>query len=483
MKARPYLFWSIVGIAYAIFYLFVGSDPFYGDAVAGNSRAAWNIYDSGFTTFLFPEHYDPGHPTLIPLLFAVLWRIFGPGLWISHLFQFLFSFGIVFFTIKIAKKEWGLRSAYFSAILLLITPLFVAQTAMLNTHLPLTFFFMWAVHSRWNNRHVQLSMAIGLMLLTHLQSIYLLAPWLLWDVFARRADVSVSKRIVDWARICAVPMFFFVLWVYYHWSQTGWALSSPDYAAHRGFPGIKRVLVNLVLSDWRIVDFGLVAVVLPLLYHWYKRKPLKSSGTLFLWVYIFNALAISITTGTGPMHRYFLPCLPLLFIWAGNYIEKTTYVKAAAVFLVLFSGHFWVYPGKTIGDATLAYRKVFTLLDQYYADYPDKKVYSYAPLGNPSKWTYLNEKYPDIQSLYLNALEKADVILKSNVSGDFSSSDARLLDSLFDYHSYQNGNIYLNVYVNKASNIELKGDQKRHPSSMENWIKDLKLRFKGDSGM
>jgi hypothetical protein len=479
------LFWLGITLFYSVFFFVIHQDPFFGDAVSGNSRAIWAIYESDFSSLLFPYGYDPGHPTLIPLINALLWKITGPTVVTAHAINFSLAIGLCVLLFRMAKEIHSAKAAYYTVVLWSVAPIVMAQTAILNTHFALTFFFMLAFYAYRQNRFWWTSIAITCMVLTHLQSLYYLLPWVIYTLWAAYKKGTLKITFGHWLRLGVLPFIFFSLWIGYHYGQTGWALSSPDYASHRGFPGIKRAVVNLIISDWRIIDFGLIAVMAPLLYTLVKKgiSSLSTPAKLFIVLYLFNAVFVSFTTGTGAAHRYFLPCLPLVFIWFGHFFSSLTTASKLIYAAVLLSGHFWFYPGKTVGDATLAYRQIFPLIEQYHTDYAGHTAHSYAPLGNKAKWMYANEKWPDIIPLYDKKLLDADIILKSNTSGDFLFGQQYILDSNFNWHSYQNGTIYLNIYVNKDTNIPLAATAQRKPTRAEKWIEKLKLKIKGDSGM
>lgn len=469
----------------------VAGDPFFGDAISTVSRVALNIYDSNFADLSYPEGRDPGHPILIPMLHAALWKITGLGLWASHILNSLFTLMILLVMYQWFNRSGGIQYlSWYSWTLILATPLFLAQTAMMNTHLALAAFMFLAAYTWRFDKRGLFIIASCLAVLTHLQAVFYILALLLCFVFDRM-QISGSRpnnKILMVATLWFIPSaIVFGLWGLWHYNIEGWAFSSVDYGAHRGFPGIKGFLVNLVLSDWRILDYGQIALVIPAVWLFVKiyrsRKNYRiwnHPSTLFIVLYLVNAIAISATTTTGPAHRYFLPVLPFLVMAAAEAMMRIKRVYAVALWLVLLSGHFWFYPGKTIGDATLQYRSAFTLLDQVEAEVDGRSIYSYAPLGNPSREMFLKEGKSPMRSLYGRSIDSVTYVLQSNVSGDFSADELEHLRTNWHGTTFQKGKIRFDLYANPDSvATQPEGWKLLGQSAAELWMKKLKKNVKG----
>jgi len=464
---------------YTILFFTFKDDPFFGDAISTVSRAARNIYDSHFTSIAYPEGLDPGHPISFPLLYAGLWKVFGLQLPVSHLVNLLFSLGIVFYLWKWVKRELTSVHAWVACLLLLCTPLFIAQSVQMNTHLPLTFFTLAFAYSLRFEKKLGQVFFPTLMLLTHLQALYFVAPlWIWW--FFNQTDKSAQAKFIHMAKMLIIPLGVFVAWLFYHHSIEGWYLSSPTYSGHRGMPSFKRILINLVLADWRISDYGQIALFFIPVFVVFRRNfkgrwnhPL----VFFLVVYIFNAIAIAVTTQTGPAHRYLLACLPFLILTNAYMFERVKKRIWLVVIPILLSGHFWFYPGKVMGDATLAFRDVFPLLEQIDKDFEGEVMYSYAPLSNPGKFTHLSGDSTNRMALYDVDMDTVTYILRSNISGDFKVDELIELRDSWSVKTYESGNVYVEVYIHP----DIKGIQntRRVVGRLERWMLTLKEAIKG----
>lgn len=484
MRQIGTLFWGIIILAFTILFLETRNDPFFGDSIATISRAANHIFESDFTRLEHPNNLDPGHPLTFSIVHAGLWKLFGRQLWVSHLFNVLIGFFIVVIFIKWCKKLGYGNERYLGAALLVITPLFVSQVANPNLHLPLTLFTFGFVYSlQYGKRWHQILFAAA-MLLTHLQGLYYLAPiWLWW--FFKSTDRPISNRIQYGLQVMAIPIGLFIGWLLYHHAITGWYLSAPNYSGHRGFPGIKRFIVNLILADWRIVDFGQIALWILPVYALFKKRlsfNLNKPFTLFIILFLFNSIAIGLTTKTGPTHRYLLPCLPFLVMANVAMLKQYKVLVSGFIFILLFSGHFWFYPGKIIGDATLAYRGLFPLLEEAKSEFDEAPFHSYAPLSNPGHLTRLNDNKDDYKALYDVPLKTVSYVIFSNFNGDFSQDDLKTLHR-WPSKTYEKGYVYLEVYSNPELVHKPIVGPKRQPSAFEIWFIKLKYTIKGKDGV
>jgi 4-amino-4-deoxy-L-arabinose transferase-like glycosyltransferase len=462
-------------------FLVTHNDPFFGDAISSISRAGLRIFESNFKEFSYPENLDPGHPLTIPVAHALCWKILGKHLWVSHLFNLVWSMLIIIKMVQWGKQYGNTTAALIGAIWLLITPLFLAQTVNPNLHLALTYFVLSLAYALVYGHRVQQVVFSALIVITHLQGLYYLVPlWLWW--LARSDGKPIAGKIVHAAVRLIIPGVLFGLWVWYHYRTTGWGLSSPDYAGHRGFPGFKRFIINLIMADWRMVDYGQIALfIIPLLsilrgkLRWSWSHPV----VLFLFVYLFNGLAIAATTKTGPMHRYLLPCLPFIVLANVELLPTWKPRLWLTVSIVLISGHWWFYPGKIMGDATLAYRSVFPLLEEAKEDFGHEPFHSYAPLGIPSATRKLNGDSTDIQHLYNTNIDNVNYVIKSNISGDFSHAEIAELESNWPSKTYEKGYVYLEVYSNPERVSQPITGPGRKVGKLESWIIRLKHKIKG----
>jgi 4-amino-4-deoxy-L-arabinose transferase-like glycosyltransferase len=475
----------ILAMFMGLFYLVIMNDPIFGDGISTISRAAFNIMDSGFTEFSYPENQDPGHPTLFPLFYAILWTIFGKTLAITHLFNIVFAVGTLWLVHSWVKEELNDLYALLTALLLLVTPLFMAQAAMVNTHLPLTFFTLllaFALNKHWK---YMATIAASLLLLCHLQGVFCFAAVGLWWFFIHLGNRPLKFRVKKATKLLLLPLALFAGWLYYHYMIKGWFMSTPasDFYG-RGYGGLKISLINWIVSFWRMVDYGMLAFVIPLVLLFFKKKLFKNTHTfliLFLIIFGLSGFMFSFTTTLRTAHRYFLPALPFLAMAAVYYSAKFGRKSwLIGVILLLMSGHFWNYPGRTVGDATLAYRNIFPLLEQMNELVEGDPMYTFSPLSDAKEFAYLGKSPVHLKSLYDKNYRDVNYVLRGNVSGDFSDELIEELDSDWNSHTLQKGQLYLTLYVHPQAKAPVDQMLQRRVGTYEKWFKKMKKQLRNE---
>lgn len=484
LKVTQYSF-AVISFLLLLFYFAVMNDPFFGDGISTVSRASFNILESGFTDFTYPDGQDPGHPTLFPALHALLWAIFGKSLAISHLFNFVFAFGILYLIHKWLLRELDRQSALIASLLMLVTPLFMAQTAMINTHLALSFFTLWLAYALYYHYRYQALFAALLLLLCHLQGVFYLSGIMLYWFFVHLNSRQWKFRIQKTLKLLVIPVAVFGLWLAYHYHMKGWLMSAPSTDFYgRGYGGLKISIVNFIVAIWRMIDYGQVAFVIPFVTLFFSKK-LRSSISpyllLFVILFVVNAFMLSFSTTLRSAHRYFLPALPFLVM--ATVVAWKDYGKKwwmVTVVLVLISGHLWTYPGRTVGDATLAYRNVFPLLEELNDIVDGEDLYTYSPLSDANEYAYLNEGPVSLNSLYDTNIEDVDYVVRGNISGDFSPEEMLMLDTKWNNHTVQKGSIYFTLYINPKLPDPIDNMQKRKVGSFERWFVGKKKQLRGE---
>jgi hypothetical protein len=182
-------------------------------------------------------------------------------------------------------------------------------------------------------------------------------------------------------------------------------------------------------------------------------------------------------------HRYFLPFhIPMLVVLVQGWSQWTYRYKNMVLALVAaigVSGNFWVYPGKCIGDGTLAYRSYFTIARQVAQQFPADTFYTYAPLAANTRFTTLNQSpYPHTAELYSQSLANVPAVLQSNCNCEFTREQ---LDSLQQWKglSFEQGAVYANVLFNPTGSKPIDPTWKmRQPTGVELWMENVKHQLK-----
>jgi hypothetical protein len=184
-------------------------------------------------------------------------------------------------------------------------------------------------------------------------------------------------------------------------------------------------------------------------------------------------------------HRYFflqhilgiMLCVQFVF----GISSPRKYFIATMILLMTVAGNWLYYPGKTIGDATLAYRNYFDIEKQIRNEFGDTIVfYSYAPIGNSSQSKYLvAPPVLNVQRIPEENLDNLQAILVSNLNAEFREKDIRFLEQNWYGHTFEKGPVFATVFLNpKYSSKTVSSSKLRQPAELEKWVIKLKSIIK-----
>ncbi len=507
--------------------------PFFWDNVYLVSKMAHYYYENSFPSVVLPLELDSGHPPFYAMYVAAMWSALGKTLAVSHwtVFPFLVVLGIAYY--HLARFFLPSKAVPFAMLLLLIEPTLLAQSHLGGVDIALLALYLVALNGIFYRKSGMLAISLCLMSAFSLRGIIAVGLIGLTNFFTIRTEIVEEKeiklqksnfknsistfiyelfiRIKKLAPAYFPSILFVVVWLCYHYQVNGFLASNPDspWAADYGYVDFKRWVKNLVIIDWRMLDYGRItlwATTIFLLLQWWRttddRQPTaekrpqttdntktsshsKSNFKTFLLQmrhqkssipnqklllsYILLPLLFYlpfITLRHAPiLHRYFLPTfllVSILFItlWWTIKNEKVKKIILGVVVISLLSGHFWVYPDHIAKgwDASLAYLPYLELNEEM-TDYiktqniPFEKVGSEFPAVNPRKFTHLTNELQHFIDKDAYKMSDFPYILQSNVMNDFSEVDLAELQQTDGKwrleKELKKGQVYLRLYVRK----------------------------------
>ncbi|TAE80081.1 MAG: hypothetical protein EAY81_10720, partial [Bacteroidetes bacterium] len=181
-------------------------------------------------------------------------------------------------------------------------------------------------------------------------------------------------------------------------------------------------------------------------------------------------------------HRYFLAFNAFAIVLLLHVTSLFTSNKQKTTILLvtlstLLAGNFLYYPGKNLGDATIAYREYFAAIALLKNDV-DKTtpLYSHAPIANPSFLTNLQQIQPEINRINDSDLDALPAIVQSNVNAEFSVAQQRYLTQKWYGKTYGDGIVYVNLFLNPKFHTKPTNWHLREPSAVEKLMLKLKAR-------
>ncbi|NOZ63527.1 MAG: phospholipid carrier-dependent glycosyltransferase [Caldiserica bacterium] len=354
--------------------------PYHWDALGFTIPHALSIYRNNFNPFVSP--YDAGHPPLFYFLLASAWKILGVHPWASRIILYLFVAGALYYTYLIGKELKIRIFPWLPPLLLFISPLFFAQSGILNLEIPLTTFMLFSFYQYLKGNKTLLTLGLTMLLLTKISGIIFFLSLLISHLVISRG--KLRKKDFTWIFFPLLAMF---AWLMIHKLKTGWALYPPYLAPQReitfklkeifslflqnmkelpGNPSLILPFSFLALLTWKeklkgislllsSILISLLIIFLPqslplaimvflffLIY--LAKKASESFGYLFTCIFfIINLSFYSLFTSSLP--RYLLPLYPFFFLIFSLSLGKFPALKSASPHEVKFRprrGYFYL---------------------------------------------------------------------------------------------------------------------------------------------
>ena len=320
--------WLALGLVLLPFWTYKLRDlslPYFWDELGVYGRAAVYLHDHALG--LLPSNLPPepsrGHPLLLPFTFGALFRIFGATPLVAHIFMLAGATGLVVSVFWIARWHWNATVALAAAALLLVQPLFLAQSTLLLPEVPLALACLWSMHAFSRKRYLLAGICTTL-------AIFLKETALVLD------SVLWTMLFVEWLRsrpklrsclgsilALAVPALLFGAFLLIQKRQNGWYLY-PLHEEHVnfGWNALKGGLfecVNCLLVEQGRLALSVVVTLWLLLRVLGQRESERRFVRSLAWTFALFGIGIVVfSAGNVFMKRYLLCLLPPLAILSGR---------------------------------------------------------------------------------------------------------------------------------------------------------------------
>lgn len=351
---------------------------FFWDTYQLCGKQAWALYENGLTQWILPSKIDSGHPPLFGFYHALLWKIFGPNLWVSHFAMLPFLCGIVYFFYRIGAHFLDEHKAAFLLPLLLVDPVFMGQAVLASPDIVLLCFMLMCLYGILTQSKAFIIVGAIFLGLISMRGMMVLAALILFDLYLQLPSKSLRQISISTARY--LPAILLVVsFLLFHYIKTGWLGHHEDSSwaesfAYVDFGGGVR---NTAVYIWRLLDFGrvflwagiiLILILGPL--SWKDPKVKKLLCIIGLLTLIITPVLL-IHKGLV-LHRYLLPILLLLsvlfwyMLFSSDLSKNVRQWIWSLVLIGMFTGNFWVYQ-KHISqgwDSTLGHLPYYSLRNQ-----------------------------------------------------------------------------------------------------------------------
>ncbi|HRQ51268.1 MAG TPA: hypothetical protein PLR74_12070, partial [Agriterribacter sp.] len=386
-----------------------------------------------------PTGIDSGHPTLVAILLALAWKVFGVKIVVGHILMLPFIVLLIREAIRVCKHYFKNGFPYVAALVLL-NPVILGQATLVSPDIVLFGFFFFTLNGILDSS--KLKILIGSLVLGAISMRGMMCVAYLCLFAALRQGVSFQS-IIKYALLFSPGILIVLTFLTLHYAHSGWIgyhANSP-WADSFESAGIKGFARNIVVFLFRMVDMGMVFIWAfvggAIIYYSKGSIPVskRTKELLLLWILCFLvSVLLQFFYRHSLLHRYLLPLMAITILIFCSVAEERLSLKLfKRVWLFsligLLSGNLWVYPDPIAKgwDATLAHLPYYKLRKEALHFIKEKNI----PLGDVNGgFPYnLTGKCIDLSSdtTTYSGLppEQSPYVLYSNISNDYTDEQLR----------------------------------------------------------
>jgi hypothetical protein len=423
-------------------------------------------FNTDFSSFIPPAHLDSsGTPMVFWMYMAVVWKIFGKSLFVSHLALLPFLLGISWEYYKFAKRFLPSQFIFPAMFLLCVEPTFITQSIVMGYDIPKIYFFLGALNAILNNKNIFLSMFVfllaassmrGIFLGTGLFIIHLLHNKWGWKFFIREEVKYYLPAIIGIA-----------VWLLFHKIKTGWWIFSPaeNFSAERATMNLTQIFKRIIFVFWNLFDFGRISIWITVVFSfvYLKKKKVNILGIKDIFSFIFYPLIflfIAVVPFSIPMgHKYFIVLFLLshiaLIYLIQNFQRRLFYVLFSVISAILITGNFWIYRQELSNgwDSSLKVLPYFEMQKEIIFFVKEEKINpsdigTKSPLSHDLNLAYLTDtlfKFSKIDEA--NKPEDFKYVLLSNISNQFTRNEKEALQKNWKLiKEFKRGQVYAKIF-------------------------------------
>jgi len=339
------LLFFIFFMIFQVWFIHIGE---YWDAKAYVMPFAEHVYVH-FPNPFITDYPDPGHPTLIYVIVAVLWKfwgLFSQNILKIELFHVLLMFCSamnLYYVYRLGKYLVGLEVGLISALLIFFNPIYFSQSTQISLELPLTLFTTACYFYYIIGRRLAFTLTGAGLLMTKGYAVLFYLPIILAElhrtVTSQRKGIRASDTIKSWMAVL-IPLLVLLVFILARYSISGVLLSSEVYSHHRQFAVSLYEFVRNLYRQMRFTfsGYGVYYIMIPpllyslvlLLRKVFKKESLHKADEsdlaacrkrqvirlVFLYVASGLLLAAYLALVNLRIPRYYFPFYTPLFILA-----------------------------------------------------------------------------------------------------------------------------------------------------------------------
>lgn len=449
---------------------------FFWDTIQLASKHAHYFYDCKLSCILLPDEFDSGHIPLFGYTLAVIWKIFGKSLIVSHIMMWPFVIGILYQYIKLSKQYLPSNFAMYGAMIFLCDPTLLSQITLVSPDVVLIFCVIFLLRKIENFKlNVSTIIVITLLCLISLRGAMTALCFGLCLIISNAKKSKDQNYFMDISLSFLPGCLLFCAYMYYHYAIKGWIGFHEDSPWAPSFQRVDfdEMIWNMGIIFWRLIDFGrvvwVITLILIIIYHKKLFVDFTFKKLILLSGFLFFILTINSIQYSGLLaHRYFMPIIisasfSILYVFYRSSIsEKLKYTLTWLIAACLLLGNLIIYPlGVSQGwDASLAHLPYYNLRKEMYKFLDTRKIIINqvaSSFPNLAKEKYISLCDSELAMNDYKSCDRCEYILTGNIYNEMNQQNLINLNDYDLIKSVSESGIFLNLYQLKAENkIQIK---------------------------
>ncbi|MCB0506826.1 MAG: hypothetical protein R2739_10100 [Chitinophagales bacterium] len=441
-------YWAIV--LAVVVNIFSWHLPFFWDSILTSTNSQF-FFEQGWNGLLLPTLFDAGHPPFFYVYITLFYFIFGKTLLAVHLAMLPITLlGIISFVALLNIFKIEKRLHVVACILFFSIPAVLTQYTLVSYDAAMLSLYLAALVAYFKQRKFLLTLFSILLVSVSLRGSIALAALSASIFFLEKQNI---KSWLKW-NVCFLPaIFFLIVWLIYHYVETGWLISTPseNWITQRGFADANQLVINVVSIVRCFVDVGVVVLSLLCLFYFIKYK--KINSVFLICIVPFVLFSISFLPFQNPIaHRYYLIVYVLMLIPILSWLKNKSVLYGIIIACLLILGNFQIYPApiSNAWDCTMTYLSYQKCMNAFNQENKIKKteIASVFPMMCSEQQTLLNSDSTRLIDIQGKTLDSIPYVLYSNVGNDFSDEQFHQLKKWEKLQEWKHGFVYFILYKN-----------------------------------
>jgi 4-amino-4-deoxy-L-arabinose transferase-like glycosyltransferase len=199
--------------------------PYHWDSAGYIINAAKDFTAKNFSTLIPDVGLEFAHPPLFTIGLAIIWKVFGESILVSHLTEFIFLPILLISTYFIGKRFLSSGISLLAAILVGLTPVVVAEYGLIYIDLPVAALVTLGLCLWMREKYLLAGLVVSMATMIKIPAILILGIFGL-DIFKEK-KVKLKQSWKFYLGLF-LPLVFLTGWLVYHYNARGWLLIHPN---------------------------------------------------------------------------------------------------------------------------------------------------------------------------------------------------------------------------------------------------------------